>query len=290
MSLFCALPALAGARYLAPAQESASANIAADSRGGLHAAFTGYDKPTGDVVYYRYCAAACEAESNWREASLEVSRPIGVQIGVTPDGKPRLLITGFGSGAAGAGRMYYYAECNDSCTDRTQWSLVPVANSAEGTFTGLFEFRIPEHSFAIDSEGNPHFAYVDANYIAEPDHYGTFHLTCRAACTDAENWTETNLAMKPSQYVTELWDQVALAVAPGGKLRLLAKVYALDKDGTPLEEGLYYYQCDAGCDSLDRWQRTRVIDTGYGSYPNPTWDSTSCPTVARAPYCSPAPT
>ena len=271
-SLLCAVPALAGARYLAPAQQSASANIAADANGGLHAAFTGYDRPTGDLVYYRYCAASCEAEGNWRQVSLDVGRPINVQLGVTPDGRPRLLITGFGSGTAGAGRMYYYGECNEDCTDRTHWSLVPVANSAERTLSGLFEYRIPEHSFVVDSEGRPHFIYVDANYIAEPDHYGTFHLTCSTACTDPENWTETNLAVKPNQYSTELWDQVALAVAPGGRLRLLAKVYALDNDGTQLEEGLYFYQCEAGCDSLEHWRRTRVIDTGYGSYPNPTWD------------------
>jgi len=271
-SLLCALPAAAGARYFAPAQESASAAIAADRTGGLHAAFTGYDKPTGNVVYYRHCASACETDSNWQQVSLDVTQPINVQVGVTPDGRPRLLITSFGPNTAGAGRMYTYGECNADCADTANWTLVPVANSAERTFSGLFEFKIPEHSFVVDDQGKPHFVYVDANYVAEPDHYGTFHLTCSAGCTDAENWTETNLAVKPNAYNTELWDQVALAVAPGGKLRLLAQVYALQKDGTQLEDGLYYYQCDAGCGSLDAWQRTRVIETGRGSYPNPTWD------------------
>lgn len=271
-SMLLSLPALAGARYFAPAQESASANIAADSHGGLHAAFTGYDKPTGNVVYYRYCASGCEADANWRQVSLDVTQPINVQIGVTPQGQPRLLITGFGPNSAGAGRMYTYGECNASCTDAASWTLVPVANSAERTFTGLFEFKIPEHSFVVDDQGRPHFVYVDANYIAEPDHYGTYHLTCATDCTDPENWTETNLAVKPNPYNTELWDQVALAVALGGKLRLLADVYALAKDGTQLEDGLYYYQCDSGCDSLDGWRRTRVIEPGHGSYPDPTWD------------------
>jgi len=271
-SLLSALPASAGARYFAPAQESASATIAADKAGGLHAAFTGYDKPTGNVVYYRHCASACETDTNWRQVSLDIPQPINVQIGVTPDGKPRLLITSFGPNTAGAGRMYTYAECNESCTDRANWALAPVANSAERTFSGLFEFKIPEHSFVVDDRGQPHFVYVDANYIAEPDHYGTYHLTCAANCTDAENWIETNLAIKPNPYNTELWDQVALAVAPGGRLRLLAQVYALGQDGTQFEDGLYYYQCDAGCGSLDSWQRTRVIETGRGSYPNPTWD------------------
>ena len=98
--LLFASSALAGARYFAPAQESASANIAADASGGLHATFTGYDKPTANVVYYRYCASACETESSWRQVSLDVTQPINVQIGVTPAGQPRLLITGCGPSSA----------------------------------------------------------------------------------------------------------------------------------------------------------------------------------------------
>ena len=116
-SLLCALPAAAGARYFAPAQESASATIAADRTGGLHAAFTGYDKPTGNVVYYRHCASACETDSNWQQVSLDVTQPINVQVGVTPDGRPRLLITSFGPNTAGAGRMYTYGECNADCAE-----------------------------------------------------------------------------------------------------------------------------------------------------------------------------
>ena len=266
-------PADAAGRYFAPAQESASANIAADASGGLHAAFTGYDKPTGDAVYYRYCASACAAEGNWQSVALTVPRPINVQIGATPDGHPRLLVTSFGTGIAGASRMYTYAACDADCLRPESWALVPVGNSAERTFSGLFEFKIPEHSFVVDAEGRPHFLYVDANYIAEPDHYGTFHLTCEADCTDPENWTETNLAVRiPARYTTELWDQPALATAPGGKLRVLSEVYAIDKDGNQLKEGLYYYQCDSGCDQPGNWQRAFVLDRGYGSYPNPTWD------------------
>src|SRR3569623_1323442 len=175
-----ASPGFAGARYFAPAQESASANLAADSNGGLHAAFTGYDKPTANVVYYRYCASTCEAESNWQQVSLDVTQPINVQIGLTPEGQPRLLITGFGPNSAGAGRMYTYGECNARCTAAAHWTHNPKDNNTNNTFSGLFEYKIPEHSFVVDDQGQPHFVYVDASYIRAPDRYGSYHLPCGA--------------------------------------------------------------------------------------------------------------
>jgi len=42
----------AAGHFFAPEQESASPAIAADSDGGLHAAHTGYDGPTKDIVYF----------------------------------------------------------------------------------------------------------------------------------------------------------------------------------------------------------------------------------------------
>jgi hypothetical protein len=140
---------------------------------------------------------------------------------------------------------------------------------------GFFQYNVSEHSFAVDAEGRPWFVYTDANYGAEPDHYGTFVTTCAANCTDPENWTETNVAVRlPEKYTTEYWDQVVLAVTPDGKPRLLGKVDPLDEDGNTIENaaGLYYYACDSACDTRANWRRTRVIDTGFGSYPNPGWD------------------
>ncbi len=274
--VFSTAAAHAEGRYVAPAQESASTVIAADAAGGLHVAFTGYTAPTGDAVYYAACAAQCETAGNWRQVTLKVTAPTNVQIATTPDGKPRLLITRT-MYSSGAGKEYDYAACDADCLEPRSWSIVPVANGAEGTFGGLFEYKIPEHSFAVDAEGRPHFIYVDTNYGAEPDHYGTFHLSCESACTDPENWLETDLALHADQYSTELWDHPAIATAPGGKLRVVAKVYAVDPGGTQLKDGLYYYACDANCADRAGWTRTRIIDTGYGSYPNPTWDIEALP-------------
>src|SRR5690606_21814252 len=83
-------PAFAAGRFFAPAQESASAGIAADASGDLHATHTGYDGDTGDTLYYSSCAAACETAGNWRTVSFPFTDPQIVQIAVTADGRPRL--------------------------------------------------------------------------------------------------------------------------------------------------------------------------------------------------------
>ena len=267
-------PATAAGRYFAPDQESASGVIAADASGALHAAYSGYDGVASNFVTYRYCASTCDSESSWQSLSLPFTEPELVQIAITPDGRPRLLIAS-STFVSGASVLFSYAECNAACTDAKNWAIVPVANKAEGIMGGFFQYRINEHSFAVDAQGRPWLVYTDANYGAEPDHYGTFVTTCEADCTDPENWTETNVAVRlPEKYTTEYWDQVALAVTPDGRPRLLGKVDPLDEDGNTIENaaGLYYYECDTGCDARTNWRRTRVIDTGFGSYPNPGWD------------------
>ncbi len=274
VALTLATPALAAGRYFVPDQESASGVIAADASGGLHAAYAGYDGVGRNFVTYRFCAGSCEAASSWHSVSLPFSEPELVQIAVTPDGRPRLMIRS-STDQSGASILFSYAECNTDCTTAANWTIVPVADKAEEILGGQFQYRLNEHSFAVDASGRPWFVYTDANYGAEPDHYGTFLATCGESCTDPENWTDTNVAIRiPESYVTEYWDQVALAVTPDGRPRLLGKVYALNEDGTEIENGagLYYYECDAACDDRANWHRTRVIDTGFGSYPNPGWD------------------
>lgn len=274
MALLLLSPASAAGRFLAPDQESASGVIAADAAGALHAAYSGYDGVASNFVTYGYCATQCGSEASWRSVSLPFTEPELVQLAVTPDGRPRLLIQA-STFVSGASVLFSYAECNAGCIDAANWTIVPVANRAESVLGGLFQYRISEHSFAVDAAGHPWFVYIDANYGAEPDHYGTFLTTCSADCTDPENWTETNVAVRiPERYATEYWDQVVLAVTPDGRPRLLGKVDPLDAEGNTVENGagLYYYECDSGCDDRSAWRRTRVIDTGYGSYPNPGWD------------------
>ena len=264
--------AFAAGSYFAPAQESASAAIVADGNGVLHAAHTGYDAPNKGHVYYRTCAADCLKPEAWRTLDLAFADPIGVQIAVTPEGAPRLLVINYATGG-GMAKAYDYAFCDADCLDEDNWMITRVAGLAERPLSGLFQYRIPERTFAVDASGQPHFIYVDANYSVEPDHYGAFYMTCLEDCGRAGNWIETDLAGHvPERYMTEQFDQPALAVTPDGKLRMIASVYPFDEQGNQLEQGLYYLECDQNCIDKANWSRTRVIDTGSGSFPNPTWD------------------
>lgn len=264
--------AFADARYFAPDQESASAAIAADATGTLHAAHTGYDAPNKGRVYYRACAADCLTAKAWRGLELPFEDPISVQVAVTPEGAPRLLVQNYTTGN-GAGRGYDYAFCDADCFERDNWTITRVASAAERTFSGLFQYRIPERNFVVDASGQPHFIFVDANYFVEPDHYGAFYMTCLEDCGRAGNWIETNLAGQIAErYLTEQFDQPVLATTPDGRLRLLATIHPFDESGNPLEYGLYYLACDSNCIDKSNWSRTRIIDPGSGSYPNPGWD------------------
>jgi hypothetical protein len=270
--LFPVSAAVAEGRYFAPAQESASAAIAADAKGVLHAAHTGYDAPNKSRVYYRSCAADCLKAEAWRVLELPFEDPISVQVAVTPEGAPRLLVQNYTTGN-GASRGYDYAFCDAECFDRENWTITRVASAAERTFSGLFQYRIPERNFVVDASGQPHFIFVDANYFVEPDHYGAFYMTCLKDCGRAANWIETNLAGHIAErYLTEQFDQPVLATTPDGKLRLLATIYPFDERGNQLEYGLYYLACDSFCIDKASWSRTRVIHPGSGSYPNPGWD------------------
>ncbi|HEY0853523.1 MAG TPA: hypothetical protein VGD86_01730 [Devosia sp.] len=264
--------ALAGASYFAPAQESASGAIAADPSGRLHAAHTGYDAPNRGRVYYRTCENDCAKAAAWQVLELAFEDPINVQVAVTQEGGPRLLVLNHTTGN-GIARGYDYAACDSDCLDEDNWTITRVATLADRTFAGLFQYKIAERSFAVDASGQPHFIYVDANYFVEPDHYGAFYMTCLEDCSRAGNWIETDLAGHvPERYLTEQFDQTALAVTPDGQLRVIASVYPFDEAGNQLQQGLWYLQCDADCIDKANWSRARVIDTGSGSYPNPTWD------------------
>ena len=259
--------------FFAPDQESASAVIAADAHGGLHAAHTGYDGPAKDIVYYRHCSSGCTDPLAWHTAELPVPGAIKVQLALTPAGAPRLMISSFSDGL-GTTRGYYFAECDSDCSDAGNWAIGKVAASGEGLLDGLFMYTIPERSFALDEHGNPLFVIADANYLVEPDHYGAFLIACTANCTEGSNWTETNLALHNEMpYRMEQFGQPVLATAPGGMIAVLASIHALDP-GT-LEEApyaVYYLACREGCDDRRNWVRTKVIDPGFGSYPNPSWD------------------
>ncbi len=265
-------PAATGGIFLDRAVKTASASTAIDANDGYHAAYIHY-VPSNEnpPAVYGFCSGtACNNKANWREVRL-LDKTREVQLALTPAGQPRLLIV-TESAVYNGGKDYHYAACDANCTDRNSWSVTRVYSSWGTTTSDVLNDKNPQRSFALDPQGRPRFIYQDRNYLyAEPDHYGAFYAYCDSGCTNAANWNQTEVG-RNIQYDAEIFDLPSLTFTSTGQPRIISRVFALNPDGTSAPEGLYYYECNAGCGATDNWKRVFLIPTGGGSYPHPSWD------------------
>lgn len=260
--------------FPASEQESASVVVASHSDGSKHAAFTGYDGPTKDKIYYAACddSDCGSSPKNWQKATIAFPGAKKVQLALTSDGRPRLYVISYSPPEkTDYNRSYSYGECDSGCTDAANWKFVEVANSGDNLISEVLGMQIPDRTFALDGQDRPRFIYTDANYSIEPDHYGAFVMSCDANCTDISGWRETDLALHLG-YRHEQFTKPVLAVARDGTLGVAANVYAFDEAGKEMKQGLYFYGCKADCTVRSNWSRAFVNETGGGSYPSPTWD------------------
>jgi hypothetical protein len=261
-----------GGIFLDRSVKTASASTAVDSNGGIHTAYVHYvpevEKP---AAVYSYCAgAACNNPASWRGVEM-LDKAREVQLALTPNGQPRLLITTT-SEVYNGGKDYHYAACDANCAEPSQWSVTRVTSSWGTEIFDTMNDRVPQRSFAIDPQGRPAFIFQDRNYFyREPDHYGAFYMSCAANCTNAENWTETEVG-RFINYDAEVFKEPSLTFTSSGQPRVISNVFAKDEQGKEAPSGLYYYECNSGCDQTANWQRTFLIPTGGGSFPNPGWD------------------
>lgn len=269
-----AAPAAAGdGAYFAPAEESTSASLAYHAQTGLQAAFVGFGEDNNDLLYYAQCTGEdCTDDASWQRVALPLPEAVKAQLALTPEGQPRILGAGWSATQAN-GTNYFFAQCDRDCLEADNWQIGRIVSTADGLMSNISRTRLPERTFALDDAGHPRFVVTDSNYHIEPDHYGAFFMACEVDCTEAANWSETNLANQVG-YNTEAFSYPVLALGPNGAAHVLAGVYAFDENGTDLEDGLYYYQCETDCAARDNWQRTRIMAQGSGSYPNPTWSMT----------------
>ena len=268
--------AVPGAFFPATEQESASIDVVAHKDESRHAAFTGYDGPTKDKLYYAACSESdCSANAgNWRRAEFVLPGVTKVQLALTADRRPRLFVTSYAApGKTGYNRTYSYGECDSACTDAANWTFADIVDSGDNLVSDVLHLRMPDRTFALDGLDRPRFIYTDANYAIEPDHYGAFVMSCDAGCTDKANWTETDLALHLG-YQHEQFVKPVLAAGKDGTLGVAANVYAFDESGQPLKKGLYFYGCRSDCTRRENWSRAHVNEAGGGSYPSPTWDLT----------------
>jgi hypothetical protein len=268
-------PPASGGFFFADTVKHNNAAIVIDGRGGMHAAYT-YFTPDAEhpPAVYAYCpgpASACAEPAAWSRVAL-ADLVDEVQLALTPAGRPRLLIVGAESGTGGS--VHQYAACDANCTSAAAWSLTPIVTTYNAD--EILANDLPQRSFAISPQGTVAFVANNRDYAhSEPDKYGAYYHACAANCSDADNWSATPLSKiyrDTWRFDYEVFKFPVLKFTADGEPRLLARVFALNDDGSAAENGIYYYGCAAACADATNWQRTFLIPSGDGAVPHPSWD------------------
>lgn len=268
-------PVVSGARFLEGQIKHNSADVAVDAAGGMHAAYVHFvPNVENPRAVYTFCVAGpagCGSASAWQSVALG-ERAREVQLELTTEGKPRLLIVS--DEPERGGLEHHYAACDQGCADAGAWRSTLVVTSYNAS--SITDQDQPQRSFALDPQGRPAFIYDDRNFqFAEPDLYGAFYASCAERCTEAGSWSTTGLSRIHKGMFTfdyEKMNYPALRFAPDGRASFIARVYALNLDGSPAENGLYYYSCATDCATAASWSRLFLLPTGGGAVPHPSWD------------------
>lgn len=257
-------PAIQGAFFVEPNTRTANSAIAVDKQGGLHMAYNYFVPDTHDpYAVYRYCPAQsvdCSTLNNW-DGVLMLNKVNEVQLALTPAGQPRLLVRTNTAGSI-VGDDYYFALCNQNCTDPNQWDIVYLLTTSGMASVSLEDANTPQRSFALDPQGRPRFVYLDNT----ANHRGTYYAYCDQQCLDPTFWFETQISLS-NDPLYEHYYYPSLAFTGQGQPRVVGDGLHL-LQGQPV--GIYYLACDTNCDDSANWQRARLFDRGSGT--KVSWD------------------
>lgn len=240
-----------------------NAATAVDAQGNAHLAFylsdeRHQDDPRGQPAYYAYCPGSsvdCTDPSNWSGLAQFSSQVSEVQIVATSDGKPRLLVRHNGS----RGYEYEYWACHQQCTDAQNWAGVIAAQAAG---VELWNTDMPQHSFALDSQGRPRFIYSNGWGNGRPT--AIYYAFCDASdCTQPGTWQDSPI-YGPLEGRTVTADYASL-VFDGDKPRVITR---LNLSGLPV--GVNYHQCDQDCNTRDSWNSVELPNPNGIMWTN--WD------------------
>lgn len=254
------LPATISAFFANTQYKTSNANIQVDAQGGMHLAYYYYEPinngaPTSGV--YLYCSSQCDKVTSWTSVNLgeQVNE---IQLHLTPAGQPRVIFRA-ASQSRPNGNDYFYATCDQSCTDPAQWTVIYLTSSSGlGVIDLGKDDGLPQRYFALDPQGRPRFVYNDG----VTDHLGTFYAFCDDQCTDPASWFETRINKdngNQGPYRYEKFSYPALAFTPNGQPRIMA-------DGVSLQDEfyIYYLACDGGCDTQGSWYSVPLAERGSG--------------------------
>jgi hypothetical protein len=253
-------PPAHGGVFITRDTETTGAGAAVDSQGGMHFAYFIYGPLTQNLqAYYSYCpgvpASACANPAGWQTVRLG-QRVDEVQLAVTPAGQPRLLIRSINEVSD---RVYTYAACDSRCTQASRWAMAKVATTTD---VDTLEWDLPQRSFALDHQGRPRFVYYTGGLGAPRK--GAFYAYCDAGCTSSSNWSETQISLG-DDYDYEIFRSPALAFTRDNQPRLVTMI-TMSGEGS----AIHYLACDDVCDDPASWQRTYLLERGWG--PLASWD------------------
>jgi hypothetical protein len=207
-----------------------------DASGGIHVTF--YDT---SYIYYVHCAANCENSANWSELPLfavgYLSSLDEPTLAVDTNGHPRLIW--YSSNESGT--FYYYAECNDHCTDSASyWTSVAV------TSLGAYGYPQNIRYAALDNQNRPHLVYAMTSF----SDYGFYYLSCDSGCITASNWYTTTIVTNGLEP-----DEFQLVFDPNGRPRVLGY------DSNDSE--LVYAECNSNCTTASNWGSVGILGPVY---------------------------
>jgi hypothetical protein len=255
---------VSGAFFVDPNLKIGSSGIAVDKDGGSHIVYAHYLPYVEDPqAVYLYCPDApgvdCLDITQWNGVAMGVDVN-EVQIAVTDAGQPRVLFR-TDSTVYDTGMDYYYAACDQNCTDPTEWEVVYIVSNYGTAIFDIGDNTSPQRSFALDPQGRPRFIYQDRNYFIEPDHYGAYYVYCDANCTDHTpdnpTWFQTQIS-EGVEYNYEVYYYPSLTFTSQGEPRAVAYISALDE----AESKVSYIACDVDCEDGSNWERVALFERG----------------------------
>jgi hypothetical protein len=254
-------PVTKGAFFATTELSTNSAGAIVDADGGMHMAFAFFLSASDDPpAVYAFCtvkpASACADSGKWQAVSLsyDVNE---VQLALTPDGKPRLLIRKERDGHNHD--EYVYAACDSGCANQEQWQLASI------TFAGgvdVFGKDNPQHNFGLDNLGRPRFVYSNGWGAGYP--VGVYYAYCDDACTDSGSWSKTQIYEGP-EFKSLSFDYPSLTFTRDGQPRVVANVAFSGET-----QGVRYLACDSGCGDIAGWESVLLYPRGGGV--SASWD------------------
>lgn len=211
---------------------TAEAVVELDRQNNVHTVYPAY---VGGGAYYAFCpASGCSSASAAKQVRFETDGTVdAAMIALTSDGKPRVLLSTY--------LRLYYAECQQGCSERANWSLVELLNHGS-------DLAATGESLALDPAGHPRFLLHGRRNPYDfftPKRTDTQLVTCDANCADAASWSYGVIASK------EIWQGSHLRYDASGRAHVATTVFSYADDAH--EPTTAYLSCSGPCNVEEVW-------------------------------------